>query len=498
MMVEVVLVIVYEFNDLLENDDRYKLIILNFFEISGNEQNVSISRLEELLGISKYKIVNYITILNKEFLNASMKDRIEIIDNKESYSIRITKKDIHILRLSYLERAGAFLIYKEALSKTQSIEEFADKHFMSLSAAYSRNKQLRSFLEPLGIKIKNGRLKGAEETIRRVTFDLFYQFYNGIKDLFDKKSVEIKKIFNKICESLHVYLSPTQEIKVFIFIGIQYLRVKNKSFLSDNSHVKLKISVNNFDWVERYFKKKYPSLKEIYLSNELIFLKRYLTLQNILEYEESLWYASDSKDALQMTERFIKGLKRRLKEILLVSVEKQTEYFEKLEKEIMVINTCLIAGYSNTDTFSSKAQMKFFEETYPIYHNYINKYFEEEPYLENDKQISINKVTMYYDYLFAINACIPSEVIDNAIYVCVDFSRGKNYSKYIGNSIDSFKDLNIIVEEKISSRTNLYMSDFVVSKIQHDQLIWRNPPTNKDWEHFGDMIVKLKNKGEQK
>ncbi|MDK1728437.1 helix-turn-helix domain-containing protein [Dellaglioa algida] len=481
----------YELNDLLENDDRYKLSLLNYFEAVGSEQLIQINNLGDLLGISKYRVVNYITELNKELLLNELSSRIDIYENKEIRITELNREHIRILRLFYLERSTTFLIFKEALSKVQSIEEFADRHFMSLSAAYARNKQLILFLKPLGIKLKKGKLVGREEIIRRLIFEVLFQFYNGIKDPFEENIMNSREVAKKIGEGLNLSCSPIQEIKIYLFIGIQNLRVRNDFLLTSGNETEISQFREDFIWIKQYLNKIYHNLTDKELRREVISINQYLELQGLLECED-IWDELGNEQAVQMTNSFVHGLEGHLVNYLTSDDQEKKEYFIHLGKELKVINMRFISGYGHAETFPFQRQVKFFEETYPLYHDYIIKYFEQNSNFNQFEFTKSEKIALYYEYMFTINVCIPASEVNDAIHICVDFSSGKNYSRYIANNIKSFKDLNIIVEERLSSQTDIYMSDFVVTKIKCRQIIWLNPPTNKDWENFGNLVVEFK------
>ncbi|MCH3669794.1 M protein trans-acting positive regulator, partial [Enterococcus faecium] len=51
-----------------------------------------------------------------------------------------------------------------------------------------------------------------------------------------------------------------------------------------------------------------------------------------------------------------------------------------------------------------------------------------------------------------------------------------------------------VIESRITSRTNIYLSDCLLEKFNKEQIIWKNPPTPDDWEYFGNTIIREKNR----
>jgi len=81
--------------------------------------------------------------------------------------------------------------------------------------------------------------------------------------------------------------------------------------------------------------------------------------------------------------------------------------------------------------------------------------------------------------------------------VCVDFSLGELYTNFIQNQIKGFKNLSIILENRLTSKTDIFVSDSVIESLSITQIIWKRPPTPLDWEMFGDAIVDVKNKSKR-
>ncbi|MDU0990658.1 MAG: M protein trans-acting positive regulator, partial [Enterococcus faecium] len=68
------------------------------------------------------------------------------------------------------------------------------------------------------------------------------------------------------------------------------------------------------------------------------------------------------------------------------------------------------------------------------------------------------------------------------------------YTDYIISQVKGFKNYNIVIESRITSRTNIYLSDCLLEKFNKEQIIWKNQPTPDDWEYFGNTIIREKNR----
>ncbi|WP_251867499.1 hypothetical protein [Enterococcus malodoratus] len=101
-------------------------------------------------------------------------------------------------------------------------------------------------------------------------------------------------------------------------------------------------------------------------------------------------------------------------------------------------------------------------------------------------------VRFFYDYLFILLDILPPEQVEKPIDVFVDFSQGKEYTKFIIKQIEGFKDLNLAIGDRLTSHTEILVSNCVVPRFKGKQIVWKNPPAPSDWEVFGDSIVQVK------
>lgn len=51
---------------------------------------------------------------------------------------------------------------------------------------------------------------------------------------------------------------------------------------------------------------------------------------------------------------------------------------------------------------------------------------------------------------------------------------------------------NVLVDNRYSEETDIYLSDFLTNQIKSKYIIWNNPPTSKDWEIFGNLVSVVK------
>ncbi|EME7088639.1 transcriptional regulator [Enterococcus faecium] len=176
-----------------------------------------------------------------------------------------------------------------------------------------------------------------------------------------------------------------------------------------------------------------------------------------------------------------------------VSEEERLHIRKELRMGMMHVNRKNWIFDFEMTSFTSKKQLQFFFETYPIFSTAIQNVIQDNKryFLEKDERFMIR---LFYDYLFLLVGICPVSYFESPIYVCIDFSQGSAYTDYIISQVKGFKNYNIVIENRITSRTDIYLSDCLLEKFNKEQIIWKNPPTPDDWEYFGNIIIREKNR----
>lgn len=136
--------------------------------------------------------------------------------------------------------------------------------------------------------------------------------------------------------------------------------------------------------------------------------------------------------------------------------------------------------------------MKFFQQTYPLFDLIVTSFISklatspQRPLTQNDQN------NLYFSYMFAMINSVQLDDTADQVYVCVDFSQGKLYTDYIIKTLQAFSNARIIIEPRLSAKTDIYLSDFYSTHIKQQQIIWQNPPTAVDWTELADTIVIIK------
>ncbi|MDB7088864.1 hypothetical protein PM729_14390, partial [Enterococcus mundtii] len=145
-------------------------------------------------------------------------------------------------------------------------------------------------------------------------------------------------------------------------------------------------------------------------------------------------------------------------------------------------------------SFASSNQRDYFLESYPKLSKAVTRaltIYKEQLHFSDETIVN----QLFFEYVFLLINHFA--FIEIPVYVCVDFSLGNLYTNFIQNQIQGFKNLNIIVENRLTSKTDIFVSDSVIENLSITQIIWKRPPTPNDWEVFGDAIIDVKRQREK-
>ena len=482
------------FNDYLLDDDRYKLYLLEYIEATADSE-ILISTLCDFIGLSKFKTIKLLNSLMIDLINYPTLILL-ITQQNTIHCEHMTLEIIRQQRLNYLKKSPIFLILHETIQNTFSMRMFAQKHFLGQTAAYQAKKDLNRILKTQNIKLKNKTIIGDELSIRAYLFELYYYFFNGFEFPFSGRILNHTQQTMQTIPNLDIsMLALTQRIKLELFLAIQYLRIHNDNEL--NSPATTAINNDTFstksELSNQYISQHFTSKNNF--SFELQYLELNLFVNRLTSDSKVHYHILPESMTAKLNIAFFKYLEKEIqfKDDYLFS--KTCREWQKLNISITNIHLLLELSHFTASSFISANQIHYFEENYPVFHKITKKFltnhiFKIYPHLSDEK-----KVGLFYDYMFALIAALPYRLVDHPTYICVDFSNGPDYTQFITSTIESFKDLNLIIQAIPSSKTDLYISDFSIQSLTCTQIIWKNPPSANDWEHFANSILKIKDGG---
>ncbi|KAF1296735.1 hypothetical protein BAU15_08800 [Enterococcus sp. JM4C] len=471
--------------EFLEEDDRYLQLIVSWLELK-KDSYVYIGEIDELLGLSRFKVKKYLDILANDLAAVSSIARIEVAENGQLVTSNFTNLLVKKVRLYLLKRSIKFRYYMDVLLGDMTFESFCSVNYISRSTMYEIRKTINHTLQKKNIKIQNNQLKGSEEDIRNFTFSFIYSAFNGLESPFQKIVVkELGELMSRLVLIYDLSLSTSEKDQLAIFLGILYLRRNQKVYFSEKlveiaNDSELSLNRNAFPtFIKRWTDQR--------IQQEYTYLNVFLFCKTELAISKTTQKAIQSLIGFEQLQEFAKHFTKRI-------VEDRAQVDEELEtifcQEITKIMVKLLYLEIDFDSFYSTQQLLFFKESYPS----INYMVEREiAYLKRKLTFPSEKTQrLYYELIFLVINKMPLEILEKEIYICVDFAQGRNYTGVISKQILGFKNLSLRIESTISTKTQLYVSDAPIVSHSIEQIIWKNPPTPIDWREFGDKLIEIK------
>ncbi|WP_430616892.1 hypothetical protein IGJ66_000941 [Enterococcus sp. DIV0176] len=482
--------------DLLSDSARYQLDILRIFDMRKG-QFTSVELLVELLGISKFKVNKYIAEL-EQALVAATNAKVVRLSKGEIDIPDLSNEVIRQLQLYYLKQSDLFLLFHEMVQFGSTPEKFSQKHFLSRSKAYLIKSELEDILAPGGIQINEGTLVGDEAKVRREIFDIYYYFFNGLESPFESSlRQKTHEVLEVIIHTLNLEMIMTRIAKLELFLSITLLRLSKRSYVNtveiefEDVYAK---EIRQLLVLVQNKLQKITVIPEEKQENEQLWLLVFLLSEECLSLTTQQKTIRWNQNLTELTTLQVDYLFQTLK--LVLSTERKTEKIVELQQVLELTNFKLAFANHSRLTFISEDQERFFAELYPQFHQVAKKFVELAKNSDIYDQGLLTNGSLYYDYIFAIISVIPQKYLSDKVYVCVDFSRGSAYTKFIAENILAFQNLNIVVQKKVNNQTQLYVSDLLIDKLNCPQIIWKNPPSDHDWLLFGEMVIKVRNENE--
>ena len=470
----------------LKEDEQKKLMILKYLE-SHPESLVKASFFCEKLGIKPGKLEKLITELKNELFeyedNPKIKMEGDVLANQN-----IKLSHIKQIQLNYFLESMTFLYFRDLLEGKVTPKSFGEKHFFSEGSGYLQQRSLKRFLGEYGIKIKNGRLVGSEIKIRNLFFSILFDVFEGMRSPFPK---EIDQQVNDIGQLFEKYFlvdfPNTKKIKFHIFLGIVIWRVQEHCYLNEQEDYFYLNNEAYNDLISQFQNKTHIEMKEI-ACREVKYILAFLKAEGVNQL-----FISTNEEPFQeidlVSESIAKEILYRLHEEKSVKADEFINALKEINRNHVVFEYILSA-------FSSKAQFQYFFDAYPYFSTTIRSTIE----THKNKLLFGNSTVLnqlFYEYAFLVNKYYAANEIEEPVYIYIDFSLGELYTQFIADEVSCFRNMNIRVEPKLSSKIDIYLSDCIVNHLQAKSIIWKKPPTAEDWQEFGDLIISIRKRKSQ-
>lgn len=471
-------------NDLLMESDRYKFYLLQYLELNKSFY-CSVEQISDLLEISRYRLEKYLQELMDELKRQTLPGEIKVMENGEIQISDLSHATVKKMRLFFIEKSQSFQIFHQYVTKEKSLDTQIEELHLSRSSTYRLYKKLKIQLQDEGIRIRKNKLVGSEFVIRSFLLDIYYEIFNGLKNPFDETiQNQTKELIHYLIYHLNFSLPKTQEHKLLFFISVWLIRIRNGHYVNE---VFIEYQDNSLtDYLDRWIG-SYAEMTEEERRKEISGLLLFLqTIEVVLDSPIYFVDRIENRQAQKVTTDFLQYLADHSAFTMSGLMKNQ-----KLHSGLLEINRRWLIYHFRETTFVTKVQRQYFQEINPeldrIIQGFIEKIDEQNMLLTEQEK---NK--LYYDYLFFLMGEISVKQLEEPVFVCIDFSHGSNYNQYIQTMLSSLQSMNICYEQKLSTKTQIYLSDFLIDKLPCHQIIWRRPPTPEDWSEFGQMLLNVK------
>lgn len=470
-------------SDLLMEEERYQLYILQMLEIKKSTY-CSIDQLCDLLEISKYKVEKHIQALQIEITMIEPNACIEVEPTGEVNLKGVTNLVLKKMQLHFLKKSPYYLIFHNFITQEVGVEAQLEKLHISRSLAYKYQKYLKSLLKEEGFKLSKNQIIGSEFHLRSFLFGFYYDVFNGISNPFPEKCKEItSKIIHYLVSYQNISISKTKEHKLNFFINIWLTRLTQGHMIS-NEYVSVK-NDSFKDYLVRMIQTHFSLDKQI-CDKEVSYFFLFLSLEDISQqFVDDFLLEEVDQFARRNTQNFLQKLLCDFNFDYL-DLENSQTIFDGL----LMINRKWLTYHFRETTFISKIQLKYFQEINPKFEYLVRSFID-----GLDNKLFVNsqeKNKLYYDYLFFLITKIPIKKLEEPIFVYIDFSHGTSYNEYICSMLLTLRSMHIVYEEKLSSRTQIYLSDFAIEGLSCEQMIWKRPPTPDDWGELGTLLLTVR------
>ncbi|WP_308004762.1 helix-turn-helix domain-containing protein [uncultured Lactococcus sp.] len=473
----------------LDEDDFKKLQILYYLE-NHHLFTVLFDDLIEELHLNNYQVKKLLSEIQAEIKSWKL-ENYYLIDLQTQKSFvryeRRTQGNIMLLLNHYVKRSQMQALIRAIFTEeVNKIAELEDIVFLSKSATYKLVKKFTDLTKEYDVTIdKNMRFAGDEWKIREFLYNFYHTLYGDLyKSFSEDVATDLEQMIKALeeIEGLFIQgLSLTDRTKLLYRLFVIYTR----NYLGN------KASAQDFMKIDSRFIEPIAQILRHYLdgSNEEVLEETYELLYFLSS--ESITAHCDFQiptNVRELTLAFTESFNAKFK-------EHQNELNQaEVQVELNNIHLRLLVSLRANFDVSSLNDFNFMGENYEdielFCNNFADKMLLDTRYaaLFQEKHQALVR-----EYMFLILCHTTAYRTRRPVKICVDFSYGISYNRYILENIKSLGFLNIEASEgKNKENIDIYLSNLPSREVEAEQIIWASPPTSYDWEFFGNTVVKVK------
>lgn len=471
-------------NDLLMDDDRYKWYLLQYLELNKNAY-CSADQLGDILEISRYKLEKHLQELQDELKENHFNATIELHETGEIEIHQLTHALVKKMRVYLVERSLTYQIFHCYVTNETSLDKQIEELHVSRSSTYRLYKRLKNRLADEGFQLKQNQLIGDEGMLRNFLFGLYYEIFNGLASPFDAEiQQQAKELLRYLEHYLNLSLPKTKEHKLLFFMSIGLIRMRKNHLMpqAQIEYVENEATEYLNKWLDSHF-----SMTATEKRHEIAALLLFCQMMEV-DWQVNLKMIEGKE--IQMAQELVEEFLHYLADHSRFTIQRLKED-RSLLSGLLRINRRWLLYHFRESTFVTKIQRRYFQEINPKLDELIQDFIEriaQRGLFHSDQE----RNKLYYDYLFFLITQISVEELEDPVFICIDFSHGSSYNDYIQTMLRSLQTMNICYEEKLSTKTQIYLSDFLIDTLPCHQMIWKRPPTPEDWAEFGHLLLTVK------
>lgn len=476
---------------LLEKDDLRKYQILNYLDRVPN-QPVKNSKIQEELDFSYYLFRSFVDQIAEDITNFGL---------ETFFNLKVTDSEIVLYELQninttvflghYLQQATQATLLVDMLKKDSlSLNEFAERNFISYAFAYKRYTSLQKQLPKWGLQLsKKELLLGDELTIRVLLTKLYLMRQEYQPEDFPQIIDNAHQILAVLAK--HMASMPASfeiELRNFILISLQ--RGSQGHLLAATTESQQRLYQQRLrtyaDLVEELAQLLPDSLTQLSASEKELEIVSWLSFCMAAQLLP-VPFSDYPEDCRVATDNLIAVFKQDCR------LQLTDELTDRLRQRLVTLFADVFHLPYRSSFFEDHLEVDFFARSYPEYFQFCEKYFAQLPLPQSPLE-SLQRHFLFYFSLIAIVSLVPLRLVATPIEVCIDFSLGGDYNHIIARDLRYFSTLHVHVVNQQTPKTRLVITDLIPAYQDTDavKVIWLTPPRPEDWENLVDQLIEIR------
>lgn len=424
------------------------------------------------LEISNYVLKTTIEQLVQDLERYGLVDEIQVYLEDPFVQLKITgTASSETLLERYVEESISFQILLGAtLKRYKSLNELSERLMISYPIVHSAFKKMNQLLVSYGIKIdRKFCLVGENErNIRLFLTELFTRIYRT-----SDSPIPYTKKITVPSERLKMQ----ESIQQAYYFQISELRIRQENYLTEDIQIKITSVINQSDSIEALLKLVPKKFKK----NEQQALLLYCSACEPILSTHIDW--TSAPEIKNQSERLLVAIEEAFPLLEEESID-QEAFLEKSNH----LHLHFVETSEAYEELQSEVNIYYFQENFPQVVSFCRQYVAK--LCESDPKLFKRKKHIFFQYLLLILNYFPREALIKTVNVCVDFSYGVLYNRFIEENLSFFNMVGAKIVSDIRTADLLLTDSRDLGKqFSVDSIVWLAPPRPLDWANLGQKIV---------